>query len=47
MSGKTFGGRRVSRQETVEIVEKLAASGLSDICEKFEICGQKPSRLDE
>ena len=39
MSGKTFGGRRVSRQETVEIVEKLAASGLSDICEKFEICG--------
>jgi len=39
MSGKTFGGRRVSRQETVSIVDKLVEAGLSDICERFEICG--------
>jgi len=39
MSGKAFGGRRVSRSEIFSIVEKLKNAGLDLVCDRYEICG--------
>ena len=39
MSGKVFGGRRVTREEVASIVQMISSAGLDDFCVKYEVCG--------